>query len=57
MVWVLKKGASKKEIIAVTEKLSKSRRKMRFNAFKHCGVIKLAEDALDMQKSLRDEWQ
>ena len=30
---------------------------MRFNALKHCGVIKLAEDALAMQKSLRDEWQ
>jgi len=56
MVLVLKKGASKKEIEAITEKLAKIRRKKRFDAKKHCGVIRLQEDALDIQKRLRDEW-
>jgi hypothetical protein len=56
MVFVLKKGASKKEIDAITEKLSKIRRKKGFDANKHCGVIKLKEDPLAIQKRLRDEW-
>ena len=56
MVLVLKKGASKKEIDAITEKLAKIRRRKRFDAYKHCGVIKLPEDALAIQKRLRDEW-
>jgi hypothetical protein len=56
MVLVLKKGATKKEIDAITEKLTKIRRRKRFDAYKHCGVIKLPEDALAIQKRLRDEW-
>lgn len=56
MVLVLKKGASKKEIEAVTEKLLKVRRRKGLDAYKHCGVIKLKTDALAIQKSLRDEW-
>jgi hypothetical protein len=57
MVLVLKKGASKKEIEAVTQKLSKVRRRKQFDAYKHCGVLKLKEDALAIQKRLRDEWK
>jgi hypothetical protein len=57
MVLILKKGASKKEIEAVTKKLSGIRRKKRFDAYKHCGVIKLKEDALAIQKRLRNEWK
>lgn len=56
MVLILKKGASKKEIEKVTEKLSKIRKKKRFDAYKHCGVIKLKEDAFAIQKRLRNEW-
>lgn len=50
MVLVLKKGASKKEITAITKKIAKLCRKKGVDAYKHCGVIKLQEDALDMQK-------
>ncbi len=57
MVLVLKKGASKKEIEAINEKLAKNHKKKRFDAYKHCGVIKLQEDALAIQKRLRDEWR
>ena len=56
MVLILKRGASKKEIEAVTKKLAGIRRKKRFDAYKHCGVIKLKKDALVIQKGLRDEW-
>lgn len=57
MTLVIKKGASPKEIEAITLKLSKGKKKKGFNAYKHCGVIKLKTDALAIQKKLRDEWK
>ncbi|MBY0476742.1 MAG: hypothetical protein K2Q24_03785 [Chitinophagaceae bacterium] len=57
MTLVIKKGASPKEIEAITLKLSKGKKKKGFNAYKHCGVIKLKTDALAIQKKLRNEWK
>ncbi len=58
MTFTLKKGATKEDIKKLNIKLSKSRKpKKGFDAFKHCGVIKLTEDPLVIQKRLRDEWE
>ena len=54
---MLKKGASKKEIAAIEKKLFKRKLESGFDAKKYNGVIKLKEDALDIQKRLRDEWE
>jgi hypothetical protein len=54
MVLILKKGASKKEIESI-EKLLKN--KEGIDVMKYCGKIKLKEDALLIQKTLRNEWQ
>ena len=54
MVLVLKKGASKKEIESLEKKLQN---KSGVDVMKYCGKIKLKEDALTIQKNLRDEWQ
>ena len=54
MVLVLKKGASKKEIESIERKL---KNKVGIDVMKYCGKIKLKEDPLSIQKSLRDEWQ
>ncbi len=54
MVLVLKKGASKKEIEDIEKKL---KNKNGIDVMKHCGKIKLKEDALTIQKNLRNEWQ
>lgn len=56
MVLVLKKGASKKEIEVLRRKLAK-RPARGVDTKKYCGVIKLKEDPLAMQKKMRDEWQ
>ncbi|MDR0792548.1 MAG: hypothetical protein LBE82_04510 [Chitinophagaceae bacterium] len=56
MVLVLKKGASKKQIEVISEKIAHVQKKKRFDAYKHCGVLKLEEDALVIQKRMRDEW-
>jgi hypothetical protein len=54
MVLVLKKGASKKEMDYISEKLQVSKG---VDTKKYCGVIKLKEDPLLIQKKMRDEWQ
>ena len=54
MVLVLKKGASKQEMSNISSKL---RVVKGVNTKKYCGVIKLKEDPLEIQKKMRDEWQ
>ena len=54
MVLVLKKGATKKEINLIKKKFLTVEG---VNTKKICGSIKLNEDPLTVQKSLRDEWK
>ena len=54
MILVLKKGASKKEINQIKKKLLKAKG---VNTRIFCGSIKLKEDPLTVQKSLRNEWK
>ena len=56
MVLVLKKGASKKEIDAIRKKLNRLPNKG-VDTKKYCGVIKLKEDPLVIQKKMRNEWE
>jgi hypothetical protein len=55
MVLVIKKGASKKELINIEEKLQKKNRG--FDSDKYNGVIKFKKDGLSIQNDLRDEWE
>ncbi len=57
MVLVLKKGASKKEMELINKKLRLLPARKKLDAKKYCGVIKLSEDPLAIQKRLRDEWE
>jgi len=57
MVLVLKKGASKKEIDSLLKKLVAPNNLSGLDAKKYCGTIKLKEDALAIQKQMRDEWE
>ena len=54
MVLVLKKGASKKEMESIAAKLAVVKG---VNTKKYCGVIKLKEDPMVIQKKMRDEWE
>ena len=56
MVAVLKKGENKKNMQKLMDKLSKRKNPKGIDAHKFCGVIHLKEDALEIQKKLRDEW-
>jgi hypothetical protein len=53
MVLVLK---SSKDIKKVKEMLADRPSKKNFDAKKFCGALKVDEDALVIQKRLRDEW-
>jgi hypothetical protein len=57
MVLVLKKGATQQEIEQINKKLGQMPLRKKLEAKKYCGVIKLKEDPLQIQKKLRDEWQ
>ena len=54
MVTIIKKGSDKKEI---EKALSKVKSKKQFDAYKYCGTLKLKEDALAIQKRMRNEWE
>lgn len=53
MVTIIKKGISKKLLL---ERIRKIKSKRKFNALKYCGVIKLNGNPLEIQISLRNEW-
>ncbi len=58
MITTIKHGASKAEIQSVFDKLaSQTSKKKGFNAYKFCGTVKFNEDAMEIQRRLRDEWE
>ena len=54
MVTIIKKGTSKASIRHLVQK---TQIKKGIDAQKYCGVIKLKEHPLDIQKRLRNEWE
>jgi hypothetical protein len=58
MTVVLKKGASNQELCDLGERLfSKAKASAGCDAKKYNGTVKFTEDALLIQKRLRDEWE
>jgi hypothetical protein len=57
MVLVLNKGATKKQMELLNKKISRIPSAKKLDAKKYCGVIKLKEDPLSIQKRLRNEWE
>jgi hypothetical protein len=53
---VVKKGASSKEIAAIRKKINGIPEKG-VDTKKYCGVIKLKEEPMLIQKKMRDEWE
>lgn len=54
MVSILKRGASQQEQLAIKARL---RKKPVLDIRKFCGILKLQEDPLEIQKQLRSEWK
>ena len=56
MVAILKQGATKEYIQKLLDKITKEMHPTGVNTQKYCGTIKLKDDALTVQKRMRDEW-
>lgn len=54
MVTIIKKGATKKDMQKALDNLSL---RPKFNAYKYCGVLKVDQDPVAIQKALRSEWE
>jgi hypothetical protein len=54
MVTIIKKGTSKTSIKHLVDKIQVRKG---IDAQKYCGVIKLKESPVDIQKKLRNEWE
>jgi hypothetical protein len=54
MVTIIKKGSPRQKILKVLKKLQIT---AGLDAFKYCGVIRLKEDALALQRKMRNEWE
>lgn len=54
MVTVIKKSSGKKK---ASEQIEKALKTKGVDTHKFCGVIKLKEDPLLIQKRMRDEWE
>ena len=54
MVSILRKGATRQEQLAIKARLQK---KQSLDIRKFCGILKLQEDPMEIQKQLRDEWK
>ncbi len=57
MILVLKKDASKAEIEEIEKKLFNKKPRTGFNAKKYNGKINLKSDPMEIQKTMRDEWE
>jgi len=57
MVTTLKRGASRKSIKSILEKLAKELKPKGIDAYKYAGKINLKKDALSLQRTLRNEWE
>ena len=56
MVTTLKKGSSRSRISKLLEKINQTKPLSGIDAYKYCGLIKLEEDPIEIQKKMRDEW-
>jgi len=57
MVTIIRKGATKEKIQSLLEKGKKDNARKGIDLHKYCGVLKLKEDPLILQKKWRNEWE
>jgi hypothetical protein len=57
MVTTIKKTTKRKEVKRLLDNIKPAKSDKVFNASKFCGKIRFDEDALTIQKRLRNEWK
>jgi hypothetical protein len=57
MVTIIKKSVKRKEINKILKEVKPVKSHGTFKASEFCGKVKFKEDALKIQKRLRNEWE
>ena len=58
MIITIKRGTKKQNIQQLLDHLNKQKRRSKgINAQKYCGILRLNIDPLEVQKTLRNEWE
>ncbi len=57
MTIIINKNTTKKEFVKLLTSLNKKRKEKGIDVSKHCGVLKLKKDPLQIQKEMRNEWE
>lgn len=57
MTFVINNKTTRKEFEKLLSSLKKRKKFVGIDLSKHCGVLKLKKDALQIQKDIRNEWQ
>lgn len=57
MTFIINKKTTKKEFVKLLSSIKKSKKTNGIDLFKHCGVITLKKDALQIQKEMRNDWE
>jgi hypothetical protein len=57
MTIIIDKNTTKKEFVKLLASISKTKKTIGVDLSKHCGVLKLKKDPLQIQKEMRDDWK
>lgn len=57
MTIIINKNTTKKEFIKLLSSIKMSRKTNGIDLSKHCGVLKLKKDPLQIQKEMRNDWE
>lgn len=57
MTILINKNTTKKEFVKLLASIKRSKKTKGIDLSKHCGVLKLKKDALQIQKEMRNEWE
>ncbi len=57
MTIIINKNTTKKEFVKLLSSIKKSKSNNGIDLSKHCGVLKLKKNPLQIQKEMRDEWE
>ncbi len=57
MTILINKNTTKKEFVKLLSSLKKSKKEIGIDLSKHCGVLRLKKDALQIQKEMRNDWE
>jgi hypothetical protein len=57
MTFKINKNTTKKEFVKLLATIKRSKKTNGIDLSKHCGVLKLKKDALQIQKEMRNDWE